>query len=75
MKIVIIADCYGQGYDFIEGDETNIKKDIAKTLIDFGYAIPVGKSGNNQDESPQDNDDNLDNEEPGTDDPTEEEKE
>ncbi|WP_432408634.1 hypothetical protein [Wukongibacter sp. M2B1] len=42
MKIKIKQNCTGVGYkDCMEGEERNIRKEIAEKLIKFGYAEEV----------------------------------
>jgi hypothetical protein len=44
MKITALINCNGIGYEnFNEGETRDIKKEIAETLINFGYAEEVKK--------------------------------
>lgn len=40
MKVKCVVNCDGVGYEkFIAGEERDIEKQTAKTLVEFGYAI------------------------------------
>lgn len=42
MKIKCIVSCNGVGYEhFNIGEERDIEKQTAKTLVDFGYAVAI----------------------------------
>ena len=44
MKVICKVNCTGMGYENFNIDEVrDIKKDIAETLIDFGYADKIEK--------------------------------
>lgn len=44
MKIKSIVNCNGVGYEnFNSGETRDIKKEIAETLIEFGYAEEIEK--------------------------------
>jgi hypothetical protein len=49
MRVKAIINCTGEGYkNFKKGEVRNLKKDIAKKLIDFNYAVEVTGDNNSE---------------------------
>jgi hypothetical protein len=44
MKVKVLIDCVGIGYDLKKGDEANLPKELAEKLIRFGYVEEAKKS-------------------------------
>ena len=43
MKISILKSCAGLTFSFVEGQEVDVKDELAKDLISAGYARETGK--------------------------------
>jgi hypothetical protein len=41
MKVKVLIDCVGIGYDLKTGDTAELNKELASKLIKFGYAEEV----------------------------------
>ncbi|WP_167332991.1 hypothetical protein [Geobacillus vulcani] len=44
MKVKVLIDCIGVGYDLKTGETADLPKELAQKLIRFGYAEEVKKS-------------------------------
>lgn len=41
MKVKVLVDCVGVGFDFKKGQEINLDKKLAEKLLKFGYVEQV----------------------------------
>lgn len=62
MKVEIIENCVGNGYDYSKGDFADLHEDIAIKLINFHYAEEV-KEEKKEDENKNEDDNKTGNEE------------